>query len=99
MSGLINGTTLLLCVHAWGNTQFPYSGAYRYITNFYGLSFHTYSKIFNFDKVCQKALSELNNLVISEFAFDYIFIDESQDFPDSFKYQLKSKHVFITKTL
>jgi len=74
----------LLCVHAWGNTQFPYSGAYRYITNFYGLSFHTYSKIFNFDKVCQKALSELNNLVISEFAFDYIFIDESQDFPDSF---------------
>lgn len=37
-----------------------------------------------FDRACKVALAELEGREITDFAFDYVFIDESQDFPDSF---------------
>jgi superfamily I DNA and RNA helicase len=74
----------LWCFHAWGSSNSPNSGAYRLICERYGLQFHRYSHYMTFDRACKEALSELNGLEIVEPAFDYILIDESQDFPDSF---------------
>jgi superfamily I DNA and RNA helicase len=85
----IEWNTRLLCVHAWGSMSNKYSGAYSYICNFYGIDFVRYSYMTPFHVVCKSALEEIQKKKISDganfsFAFDYIFIDESQDFPASF---------------
>ncbi|WP_313035051.1 DEAD/DEAH box helicase [Acinetobacter sp.] len=76
----------LLCVHAWGSTLNPLSGAYRYICEKYDLNFYTFSRENTFDKVCKVAIKELRGKIIddNQKLFDYVFIDESQDFPKSF---------------
>lgn len=75
----------LWCVSAWGSTYDPNSGAYRYICKHYGLSYHTFSYVFDFNDACTSALAELRAKNINDnFAFDYMLIDESQDFPKSF---------------
>ncbi|MDH5933959.1 MULTISPECIES: DEAD/DEAH box helicase [Vibrio] len=78
----------LWCVNAWGSSYDKNSGAYAYITSFYKLQFQRYNRINgSFDAVCTKVLNAIqeNNLIETHgFAFDYILIDESQDFPDSF---------------
>ncbi|WKL50888.1 AAA family ATPase [Pseudomonas kielensis] len=75
----------LWCDNAWGSGGDYNSGAYRYFCHFYGLTFHRYSPSMSFDNACKKALEELkakgDNI---EFALDYMLIDESQDFPESF---------------
>jgi superfamily I DNA and RNA helicase len=85
----------LICAHAWGSTLDYTSGAYRYICEQYDLNFYTYSRENTFDKVCKIALKELTETKLEEKGeiFDYVFIDESQDFPKSF-FQLVEK---ITK--
>lgn len=74
----------LFCFHAWGSSSNPVSGMYRYICYFYGLQFgNMYSG--TFDQLCQKAKVQIESLGgEKKFAFDYVFIDESQDFPESF---------------
>ena len=74
----------LWCTHAWGSQNDINSGIYRYICQYYGLTFYRYSHSMPFDRACREALKELEGREITEFAFDYVFIDESQDFPDSF---------------
>ncbi|ASG05427.1 DEAD/DEAH box helicase [Vibrio anguillarum] len=76
----------LWCVHAWGSQSDYNSGAYRYICKKYGISFKRYSYNMPFSKACQLAIDHLKSINIEEFgyAFDYIFIDESQDFPEEF---------------
>jgi superfamily I DNA and RNA helicase len=74
----------LWCFHAWGSTNSPNSGAYRLICERYGLQFHRYSHYMTFDRACKEALAELAEREAIEPTFDYILIDESQDFPDSF---------------
>ncbi|OEZ52337.1 hypothetical protein JAB1_01210 [Janthinobacterium sp. MP5059B] len=74
----------LWCVHGWGSQADKNSGAYRYICEFYGLPFNRYSLSMSFDGACLAALSILKQLKIEVFAFDYMLIDESQDFPASF---------------
>lgn len=76
----------LWCVHGWGSSHSPNSGAYRYICEFYNLRFYTYSVYMSFEKACQLALDELKTINIKDkgFAFDYMLIDESQDFPKAF---------------
>jgi len=72
--------------HAWGSKDNPESGTYRYITHFYKIPFYTFSA-YNFDQACKMAIEEIKKLKDSEefeYAFDYILIDESQDFPESF---------------
>ncbi|MFW3381951.1 DEAD/DEAH box helicase [Aliarcobacter butzleri] len=76
----------LWSVPAWGSRTDVNSGAYSYICYFYDLTFKGFSKIRTFDDVCKEALAQLE-LIPEErfkFAFDYILIDESQDFPESF---------------
>jgi superfamily I DNA and RNA helicase len=74
----------LWCVHAWGSQRNQDSGAYTYICHYYNLKFHPYGK--TFEQVCQLALEELRFKDIGQYghAFDYMLVDESQDFPKAF---------------
>ncbi|HCZ9302031.1 TPA: DEAD/DEAH box helicase, partial [Vibrio alginolyticus] len=77
----------LWCVNSWGSSFDKNSGAYAYICDFYDLSFYRYSRQNTFDRVCKIALEQIKSFGLVEskgYAFDYILLDESQDFPDSF---------------
>lgn len=74
----------LWCVHAWGSLIDEDSGAYRYICEHYGLTFYRYSYSMSFDTACRLALEQIKEKNEVDFAFDYMLIDESQDFPQSF---------------
>lgn len=75
----------LLCVNAWGQSSSITSGIYRYICNYYDIPFWNFRQCGSFNKACKKAIEELKSIKIkNNFAFSYIFIDESQDFDDAF---------------
>lgn len=75
----------LWCVNAWGSQSNINSGAYSYISYFYDIGFSRYNPWgSSFDDVCKKAIEEIKALNIEKYAFDYMLIDESQDFPESF---------------
>ncbi len=77
----------LWCVNAWGSTNFPNSGAYRYICAFYQIPFYPFSYRTSFSTFCKMAIEEIKAKYLGEemrFAFTYMFIDESQDFDDNF---------------
>lgn len=69
---------------AWGSQHNKNSGLYSYICSFYGLSFSRWSPQTTYEMIFTKALKEINNLENFEYAFDYILIDEKQDFPNVF---------------
>ncbi|MCD2346850.1 DEAD/DEAH box helicase [Clostridium guangxiense] len=69
---------------SWGSQSVPNSGLYSYICSKYGLQFKRFSYINTFDKVCEDACEQLKLIENLEPCFDYIFIDESQDFSQSF---------------
>jgi superfamily I DNA and RNA helicase len=74
----------LFCFHAWGSTSKHASGMYRYICHFYDIPFGTL-QAGSFDMLCKRAIKEISEKPLeNNFAFDYSFIDESQDFADSF---------------
>ncbi|MDR2789497.1 MAG: AAA family ATPase [Campylobacteraceae bacterium] len=72
----------LWCVHAWGSRNDKNSGIYRYICDYYKINFSTYYNDSDFGNVCENAIKEIKSQGSNEmnYAFDYIFIDESQDF-------------------
>lgn len=75
----------LLCVSAWGNYGYERSGIYRYICNFYEISFYSFRECSSFNMACQKAIDQIRNKINDYgYAFTYMFIDESQDFKESF---------------
>lgn len=74
----------LWCMHAWGSSADKHSGTYRYICDFYGIPFQRYSPSYNFDRVCRDAITRITSIESRDFAFDFMLIDESQDFPRSF---------------
>ena len=85
MDEQIKWNTKLWTVNAWGSKADINSGAYRYICDFYNVNFYRFSFTMNFDKACKLALEEINQIDTGfEYAFDYMLIDESQDFPESF---------------
>ena len=76
----------LFCFHSWGSGRVPTSGMYRYICHKYEIPFGTFSAG-SFDFLCKKAIAEIKSQARTgedQFIFDYIFIDESQDFAESF---------------
>lgn len=81
---------------AWGSKYDEHSGLYSYICHFYKIQFHRYNKLNSYKKIFTDALNEINKIDSTNFnyAFDYILIDERQDFPDVF-FELCEK---ITKT-
>lgn len=77
----------LWCTHAWGSSSFPFSGFYRYVSHFYKIPFHGYSRSYTFDSVCQEAITYIKAKKKEsgfEYALDYVLIDECQDFKPSF---------------
>lgn len=75
----------LLCVSAWGNYGDMYSGIYRYLCNFYEVDFYSLRECGTFDIACQKAIQQIKGKINDYgYAFTYIFVDESQDFKESF---------------
>lgn len=76
----------LWCEHAWGSRNDSNSGFYRYICNFYSIPFLNFGDSPDFDYICGKALKEINKNPDNDilFALDYLFVDESQDFGESF---------------
>ena len=76
----------LWCVNAWGKSADENSGIYSRICHFYGIPFYNYKQQ-NFKEACSLAISELKKKQRQgnwSFAFTYLFIDESQDFDESF---------------
>lgn len=74
----------LWCTHAWGSKSYQHSGTYRYICGFYNLPFESYNYNTTFDGVCKRAIAHIKKIPEKSFAFDFMLIDESQDFPESF---------------
>lgn len=77
----------LWCTHAWGSSSYPFSGLYRYICHFYKIPFHSYTRSYTFDYVCQEAITFIKAKKKEsgfEHALDYVLIDECQDFKPSF---------------
>lgn len=91
----------LWCVNSWGSGYDKNSGAYTYICDFYGLKFYRFSKFNSFDSVCKIAIESIKNLGLIEkkgCAFDYVLLDESQDFPESFIELCRlvtKKHIYV----
>lgn len=75
----------LFCFNAWGQQYDPNSGVYSFICAKYSISFYAYKYSPNFEEVCKRAYEDIlekkeNDPENFEYAFQYIFIDESQDF-------------------
>ncbi|MFV0513968.1 MAG: DEAD/DEAH box helicase [Jhaorihella sp.] len=74
----------LWCMHAWGSRNDPNSGTYRYICHHFDIPFYTFGQD-SFDGACKKAFEMIKAKGDGlDYAFEYILIDESQDFPQSF---------------
>lgn len=76
----------LFCFHSWGSGRHPYSGMYRYICHKYEIPFGTFAAG-SFDQLCKKAIEDIKSAAEPnnrKFIFDYVFIDESQDFGEHF---------------
>lgn len=80
----IEWNSRLWVFNSWGSQSNPNSGLYSYICSYYGLDFKRYSSLNTFDKVCKMAYEQLILQENFERCFDFIFIDESQDFTQSF---------------
>lgn len=80
----IKWNSKLWVMSSWGSSISENSGVYSYICHKYGMDFYSYSSSHDFDFVCKKAIETIKALDYYEYCFDYMFIDESQDFPKSF---------------
>ena len=71
---------------AWGSQRDKNSGLYSYICDFYEIPFMRYTYSTTYEMIFKSALDKINKINKDEFkyAFDYILIDERQDFPDVF---------------
>ena len=79
----------LFCFNSWGQQYDPNSGLYSYICDKYDLNFQAYKYNPDFEKVCEKACNEIKSKreksgTKEEYAFQYLFLDESQDFGPKF---------------
>ncbi|MGM9847447.1 MAG: DEAD/DEAH box helicase [Muribaculaceae bacterium] len=75
------------CFNAWGRANTENSGLLKLICSYYDIPFISYQSAQTFDNACKyvmKMLKENNSIKNYGFVLDYIFIDESQDFEDSF---------------
>lgn len=74
----------LWVMRSWGSYGSPNSGVYSYICNHYHIPFSRFSYSSSFDTICREALLRLNQIEDFQSCFDYILIDESQDFSEGF---------------
>ncbi|MDE7331002.1 MAG: AAA family ATPase [Lachnospiraceae bacterium] len=74
----------LWVMRSWGTQTDCNSGVYSYICHYYSIPFSRFSYNTTFDSICKTALYNLSMIEDFECCFDYILIDESQDFSDGF---------------
>lgn len=74
----------LWVMSSWGSKSDRNSGVYSYICDFYNIPFERFSYSTTFENVCRRAIENLREQGEIEPCFDYILIDESQDFTESF---------------
>lgn len=74
----------LWVMRSWGTQTDCNSGVYSYICQYYNIPFSRFSYATTFDTVCENALHNLYQIEDFECCFDYILIDESQDFSEGF---------------
>ena len=74
----------LWVMSSWGSKSDSNSGVYSYICNYYHIPFERFSYSVTFNEICRNALQHLNEIKEFEPCFDYILIDESQDFTNGF---------------
>ena len=74
----------LWAMRSWGSRKDPNSGVYSYVCAHYNLTFSPYSRGIDFDDLCKIALNQLELKDDFECCFDYMLIDEGQDFGDNF---------------
>lgn len=83
---------------SWGFRNQPESGLISFICSIYGTTFMSFAEYSNFDQLCKKIMQELDDTTGFSPCFDYLFVDESQDFGEGF-FQLCEKitrnHVYI----
>lgn len=70
----------LFIASSWGSGRYPDAGLYSKICANYGLKFHPFSRTKDKSEIWKEAISELTSLSNFEPMFDYVLIDESQDF-------------------
>lgn len=70
----------LFIASSWGSGRHSDAGLYSKICANYGLNFQPFSRIKDKSEIWREAISELKSLSSFEPMFDYILIDESQDF-------------------
>lgn len=73
----------LFVFHSWGSGNVTNSGLYATICQKYSIPFYSF-RFGNFEKVCEQAINDLIKLDNFVPLFDYILIDESQDFSEEF---------------
>lgn len=74
----------LWVMRSWGSQMDFNSGVYSYICHHYNILFRRFSRSTSFDYICEEALHALSQIENFECCFDYILIDESQDFSEGF---------------
>lgn len=78
----------LWCSRGWGEKKNYNVGLYSFICHHYKLKFYTYRDIPSFAVVCEEAIKSIKEKIEKdndfEQFFDYILVDESQDFPKEF---------------
>lgn len=86
----------LFVAHSWGSRDYPNSGLYSKICSEYGIGFQRFSHTKKNSEVWQDAIDYLSLREIKPI-FDYLFIDESQDFePEYIKLcSMVSKKVYV----
>ena len=70
--------------HAWGSKYEENTGMYSYICKSYNIPFLNFKEAKSFEVACNQTIKTLKELDEVVCLFDYIFIDESQDFDNSF---------------
>lgn len=70
--------------HSWGSKYGEKVGMYSYVCKNYNIPYFNFKEAGTFDNACKYAINSLEELGDIESIFDYIFIDESQDFDQSF---------------
>ncbi|MGJ1436080.1 DEAD/DEAH box helicase [Sphingobacterium siyangense] len=78
----------LWCTNSWGSKRDSNSGAYAYICSYYKIPVLKYNPGTTFSEVCDIAFKQITEIKDTnndfQYALDYMLIDESQDFTQSF---------------
>lgn len=79
----------LFCFHSWGKSNNIKSGFYRYVCAFYGVPFFNFRETRSFASACKTTKAQIEKKeketgASHNYAFKYVFLDESQDFTQEF---------------